>query len=456
MDPVALMIVAKILAVIVLVLLNGFFVASEFAIVKIRDTQLHPLIEKGDKRAKVASDVLANLDRYLSAAQLGITLASLALGWIGEPVFAALLSPLMDKVQIHSENVRHAISFAFGFSVITLLHITAGEQAPKWFAIQNPLPTTLWVVRPLQWFYRISYPFIYVINHVSLWMLRRLGIESVSESELAHSEEELRLLFTETQKRSGATLLGRDIVLNALELRQRIARDVMRPRQEITVLDTTVGIAECLEVAEKTRFSRFPLCEGGDLDHMLGVIHFKDLFAMRLKARRGADLTPAARRLIYVPETARLEKVLQLFLERRSHLAIVVDEFGGTLGMVTLENILEELVGPIQDEFDQEKPLAIRQDETTWELSGTLPLHDLADLAGVAIEAGGMSTTSGWVIHKLGRLPKVGDSLSLGAFELQIEEVDAARVTRLKLKRLAVGESLRVTANAESQEPEKP
>ncbi len=436
MDADALIIIAKILGVLFLVLLNGFFVASEFAIVKIRDTQLHGLIQKGDKRAKVASHVLVHLDRYLSAAQLGITLASLALGWIGEPVFAALLNPLMDKVQIESMNVRHAISFAFGFSIITLLHITAGEQAPKWLAIQKPLPTTLWVVRPLQWFYRISYPFIFVINHVSLWMLRRLGIQPVSETELAHSEEELRLLFAETQKRSGATLLGRDIVLNALELRQRIARDVMRPRQEITVLDTAASIVECLATAEKTRFSRFPLCEAGDLDRMLGVVHFKDLFAMRLKARQGADLLPVARKLIYVPETSRLEKLLQLFLERRLHLAIVVDEFGGTLGMVTLENILEELVGPIQDEFDQEKPLAIRLDENTWELSGALPLHELAELAGISIEGEGTSTTSGWVIHKLGGFPEAGQALTIGAFELRVEEVDGALVTRLKLSRI--------------------
>jgi CBS domain containing-hemolysin-like protein len=436
MDSAAFIIMAKVLGVLLLVLLNGFFVASEFAIVKIRDTQLLPLIQKGNSRAKAASHVLGHLDRYLSAAQLGITLASLGLGWIGEPVFAAVLSPLMDKVQIHSENVRHAISFAFGFSVITLLHITAGEQAPKWLAIQKPLPTTLWVVWPLQWFYRISYPFIYIINQTSLWMLRRIGIHPVSEAELAHSEEELRLLFAETQKRAGATLLGRDIVLNALELRQRIARDVMRPRQEITALDTHASISECLDIAEKTRFSRFPLCEAGDLDRMLGVIHFKDLFAMRLKARKGADLLPAARKLIYVPETARLEKLLQLFLERRSHLAIVVDEFGGTLGMVTLENILEELVGPIQDEFDQEKPLAVRIDENTWEISGTLPLHELAELAGTPIEAEGMSTTSGWVIHKLGGFPETGQALTLGNFELRVEEVDSARVTRLKLRRL--------------------
>ncbi len=189
-------------------------------------------------------------------------------------------------------------------------------------------------------------------------MLRQAGIELVGEAGRAHSEEELRLLLAAAQKQAGGTALGRDMVLNALDLRRRVAREVMRPRQEIVALDTEASIAECLDVAEKTRYSRFPLCEGGNLDRTLGVVHIKDLYAMRIKARSGADLLPAVRKLIYVPETARLEKLLQFFLERKLHLAIVVDEYGGTMGMVTLENILEELVGQIQDEFDQEKPLA--------------------------------------------------------------------------------------------------
>ena len=168
----------------------------------------------------------------------------------------------------------------------------------------------------------------------------------------------------------------------ALDLRRRIAREVMRPRQEIVALDTEATMAECLEVAEKTRYSRFPLCENGDPDKTRGVVHIKDLYAIRLKARTGAELVPVARKLVYVPETARLEKLLQLFLERKMHFAIVVDEYGGTMGMVTLENILEELVGQIQDEFDQEKPLLVRTSATTWDVAGALPLHDLEEVAG--------------------------------------------------------------------------
>jgi CBS domain containing-hemolysin-like protein len=441
MESTAFMLTLKILAVLALVLLNGFFVAAEFAIVKIRDTQLHPLIRQGNRRARAARHVIGHLDRYLSAAQLGITLASLGLGWVGEPVFSALLQPLLNWLQVESPQLRHTIAFGVGFSAITLLHITAGEQAPKWLAIQHALPTALWVVWPLFWFHRISYPFIWVINQTSLWLLRQFGIQPGAEGDTIHSEEELRLLFSASQKRSGASALGRNIVLNALELRHRIARDVMRPRHEMVALDTEAAIAECLNVAEKSRFSRFPLCERGNLDKTLGVIHIKDLYAMRLRARTGADLLPVARKLIYVPQTARLEKLLQHFLERKLHLAIVVDEYGGTIGMLTLENILEELVGQIQDEFDQEKPLVVRQDENAWELLGGLPLHDLEELVGEPLAAEGVSTTSGWVTQRLGGFPKEGDSLMLGRFELRVEEMDGPLVARLRLRREAQAEA---------------
>src|SRR6185503_10421022 len=205
-------------------------------------------------------------DRYLSAAQLGITLASLALGWVGEPVFKTLLAPVMDWAGITSEEARKTIAVVVGFTAITFLHITAGEQAPKWMAIQNPLPTSLWVVYPLKWFYLLTYPFIWVLNQSSLWMLRRIGIQPASEADLVHSEEELRLLFAGSQKHSTATPLGRDIVLNALDLRRRVVREVMRPRPEIVALDTQASLAACIDIAEKTRFSRFPLAEAGDLD----------------------------------------------------------------------------------------------------------------------------------------------------------------------------------------------
>jgi len=429
----------KILLVLGLIALNGFFVAAEFALVKLRATQLDTLVARGQRRAKVARSIIANLNSFLSATQLGITMVSLGLGWVGQPVFVALLSPLLVSLHVESETLRHSISFAVGFSALTFLHITAGELAPKWAAIQYSLPISLWVAQPLKWFYVASYPFNWLLNQAARWLLQQAGIELTDEGGRAHSEEELRLLVGTAQKRAGSTTLGRDIVLNALDLRRRVAREVMRPRQEIVALDTEASIAECLDVAEKTRYSRFPLCEGGNLDKTLGVVHIKDLYAMRIKARSGADLLPAVRRLIYVPESARLEKLLQFFLERKLHLAIVVDEFGGTMGMVTLENILEELVGQIQDEFDQEKPLLARAGDDTWEVTGTLPLHELEELVGEPLREEGITTVSGWVTQRLGGFPKTGDVLAIGGCQLRVEEMAGMRVARLKLTKTISG-----------------
>ena len=427
----------NIVIIVALILLNAFFVAAEFALVKIRETQLDTLVAKGHRRAKIARHIIANLNSFLSATQLGITMASLGLGWVGEPLFTRVLSPLLLRLGVQSDAMLHSISFALGFSALTFLHISAGELAPKWTAIQKPLPIALWIAQPLRWFYIASYPFNWILNRSARWLLRQVGIEAAGEGERAHSDEELRLVVAASQKQAGATALGRDIVLNALDLRRRIARQVMRPRQEITALDTEAGIAECLDVAEKTRYSRFPLCEKGDLDKTLGVVHIKDLYAMRLKARSGVDLLPVARKLIYVPESARLEKLLQLFLDRKLHMAIVVDEYGGTMGMVTLENVLEELVGQIQDEFDQEKPLLVRTGETTWEVAGTLPLHELQEVVGQLQEEEGVTTASGWVTQRLGGFPKVGDVVDAGSYQLRVEAMDGMRVERLRvLKRV--------------------
>jgi CBS domain containing-hemolysin-like protein len=264
-------------------------------------------------------------------------------------------------------------------------------------------------------------------------LLRQVGLGTGADTHHTHSEEELRLVFASSQRPVGGTSLGREIVLNALDLQRRIAREVMRPRHEIVFLDTEASIAECLEVAEKTRYSRFPLCEAGDLEKTVGVIHIKDLFAMRLKARSGADLLPAARKIIFVPETARLEKVLHLLLERRLHLAMVVDEYGGTLGMITLENILEELVGQIQDEFDQEAPLLVPIGANAWEISGSLPLHQLEEMLGEPLAEEGITTVSGWVTRRLGGFPKSADVLKVGNFELRVEQMDGLRVARMKV-----------------------
>ncbi|MBI3882053.1 MAG: HlyC/CorC family transporter [Verrucomicrobia bacterium] len=424
--------------VAVLVAANGFFVAAELAFVRIRDTQLDSLANKGDRRAKLARHILANIDSYIGATQFGITLASLGLGAVAEPFFHSLLDPAYVALGIETARVQRWISAGFGFFISAYLLIVLGELAPKATAIRKVLPVALWTARPLHWFYCCSFPFIWVLNRTSQWLLRQFGIAAADDSHAAHSDEELRLVLTAAQRRSGGTKLGRDIVLNALDLRRRVVRDVMRPRQEVAGLNTESTIAECLEVVEQTRYSRFPLCKGGDLDRTIGVVHIKDLYALRAKANTGAELAPAAKKLIYVPETARLEKLLQLFLERKLHFALVVDEYGATTGMATLENILEELVGQIQDEFDAEKALVERKGEQVWEISGALPLHELSDLVGDVVREEEVTTTSGLVTRRLGGFPKVGDRLPLGNFEVTVEEVDGVRVSRLKLARRAL------------------
>jgi CBS domain containing-hemolysin-like protein len=425
----------RLLLILAIVLANGFFVAAEFAFVKLRDTQLDALIVAGRRRAVLARHILQHLTSYLSATQLGITVASLGLGWLAQPVFMALLSPLLAGIGVQSPHVQRSAAFAVGFFVATFLQIVLGELGPKWFAIQNSLPTALWVAVPLHWFYRLSYPFNWVLNQSAQWLLRRVGIEPSGSARFIHSEEELRLMFSQRQVAGGA--LGHAIVLNALDLSRHIVRNVMRPRQEIAAFDTEASISDCLELAEKTRYSRFPLCQGGDLDQSTGVVHIKDLYASGSKMARAAELARVARKLIYIPETTRLEKMLQLFLDRKTHFAIVVDEYGGTLGMVTLENVLEELVGQIQDEFDQEKPLLLRRGDDHWEIDGALPLHELAELVGQELSGDGISTTSGWVTQRLGGFPKRGDLISLGQYELRVEQTDGARVARLQLKRVA-------------------
>jgi len=334
---------------------------------------------------------------------------------------------------VESGAWQHSISFAIGFSALTFLHITAGELAPKWMTIQKPLPIALWVAHPLRWFYIAFYPFNRLLNLSARWLLQKIGIELDVADDRTHSEEELRLVLASAQSEAG----GRNIILNALELRHRVVREVMRPRYEITAFNTGTSIAECLALAEKTRYSRFPICEGGDLDKTRGVIHIKDLYpASRdpaLAGRTAADLLPAARKLIYVPETGRLWKLLQLFLDRKLHFAVVVDEYGGTVGIVTLENVLEELVGQIQDEFDQEKPELKHVGENVWEAAGTLPLHELGKIIGEMQREESVATASGWVTQKLGGFPKVGDALTVGACELRVEEIDGPRVVRLKI-----------------------
>ena len=420
----------KLLAVLLLVLFNAFFVAAELAFVRIRDTQLAPLAAKGNRRARTARHIVAHIDSYIGATQFGITLASMALGVLVEPVFRALLEPVFPLLKISNEHTQGTIAIAVGFFVNCYLLIIAGELVPKAIAIRRTLQTSLWVASPLNWFYRISYPFIWVLHRSSQIVLRWLGFAG-GELHDRHSEEELRVVLVAAQGAGDR----RDLILNALDLRHRTAREVMRPRNEITAFDTSASVAECIALAEKNRYSRFPICENGDLDKTLGVVHIKDLYALRERAKTAAELLPVARPLFYIPETASLDRLLRRFLDRKSHFAIVVDEFGGTVGIVTLENALEALVGQIQDEFDTEKSELVRLGENIWEAAGTLALHELEKIIGTVLHGENTTTASGWVTEKLGGFPKPGDYLSVGDFDLRVEAMDGPRVAKLKVSR---------------------
>ena len=420
----------KLLAVAALVLFNAFFVAAELALVRIRDTQLAPLAEKGNRRARTARHIVAHIDSYISATQLGITLASMALGVLVEPVFRSLLDPVFPLLNISNEHTESTIAIGIGFFVNCYLLIIAGELVPKAIAIRRTLQTSLWVASPLNWFYRISYPFIWVLHRSSQIVLRWLGFAG-GELHDRHSEDELRVVLAAAQ----GTGDRRDLILNALDLRQRTAREVMRPRNEIAAFDTSASLADCVALAEKTRYSRFPICEDGDLDKTLGVVHIKDLYAVRARAKTAAELLPLAWKLFYIPETASLDKLLRRFLDRKSHFAVVVDEFGGTVGVVTLENTIEALVGQIQDEFDTEKSELARLGGNVWEAAGTLALHELEKIIGIVPHDENTTTASGWVTEKLGGFPKPGDFVNVGDFELRVEAMDGPRVAKLKVSR---------------------
>ncbi|HEY4415664.1 MAG TPA: hemolysin family protein, partial [Verrucomicrobiae bacterium] len=329
-----------------------------------------------------------------------------------------------------SESWRHKITLGVGFFVNCYLLIVAGELVPKAVAIRRTLTTVLWVASPLSWFYRLSFPFIWLLHWSSQKMVQQLGL-ALNDSQSGQSEEELRVVLAAAQGSSDR----RNLILNALDLRHRTAREVMRPRHDITVFNSAAPIADCLALAEKTRYSRFPICDDGDLDQARGVIHIKDLYAQREKAQTAADLLPVARKLIYVPESARLEKLLQRFLDKKLHFALVVDEFGGTLGVVTLENAMEALVGQIQDEFDSEKLELTAVGDQVWEAAGTLPLHELEKIIGPVPHEESVATVNGWVTQNFGGFPKVGETFKANNFELRVEEMDGSRVARLKISK---------------------
>lgn len=424
----------KLSAILALVFLNGFFVAAEFALVKVRASQLESMAEDGNSTAALAHHLTQNLEAYLSACQLGITLASLGLGWIGEPFLAQMLQPFFLKIGITSPAVIQYATFAIAFSTITTLHITLGEQAPKILAIRKPVPSTLWISRPLSFFYTLLRPAIWFLNAVSNWLVRSLfRIQPVSEHDLAHSEEELRVILAESERAEEVSPLGKSILINALDMADRVVRDITTPRGEVTFLNTEDSFEENLQRAIDSRHTRFPLCDG-HLDNTVGIVHIKDL--LKLLRQPEADMLSIRRDILPVPEMMPLEKLLTFFLARHAHLGLVVDEFGGTVGVVTLDNVLEELVGEIHDEFDADNPEFKRLNPNEFTVQGGVGLYELRDLANLELESADVSTIGGYVTHLNGQLPKQGEQVRIEDYVVTITQTDGRRVECLHFQRL--------------------
>ncbi|HBI02761.1 MAG TPA: hypothetical protein DDY49_01855, partial [Paenibacillaceae bacterium] len=334
------------LAVFGLVLLNGFFVAAEFAIVKVRDTRISQLISEGDRRAERAQRVIDQLDSYLSATQLGITLASLGLGWLGEPAVASLLRIIFANVNL-SEALIHSISLIVAFSIITFLHIVIGELAPKSIAIQKAESTALWVAGPMILFNRIMYPFIWLLNHASNTFLRLIGIEPVNNPISAHTEEEIRILMKQSHKSGLIDQTELTLVDNVFEFAERNAREVMIPRMDMVCMYRESPFEENYQIAMEELHTRYPLASG-DKDNIIGFVHIKDMYNLYMSDRKN-ELSAIIRPIQRVPESIHISDLLKLMQRKKTHMAIVIDEYGGTAGLVSIEDILEEIVGEIQD-----------------------------------------------------------------------------------------------------------
>ncbi|MEO8502300.1 MAG: hemolysin family protein [Acidobacteriota bacterium] len=431
---------------LLLVLLNGFFVAAEFALVKVRPTQLDAEVLEG-RSGRLARHMLGHLDAYLSASQLGITLSSLALGWVGEPAFSWIVQPVVSKLPGASPELVHSASLILAFTVITGLHIVIGEQAPKAFAIRRPLPTALWIAWPLHGFYKLTYPLIWLLNRASIGLLSMLGLRAANEGEGEHSEDELRLLLA-TSRGGNIPELKRDLLDNVFELSHRVARQIMVPRADVVYLSNTKSADENLRLARMTGHTRFPLCDG-DLDKVVGLIHIKDLFRTTTPL---VSLKDVAREISFVPESLTLDRLLKRMRSERMHLAAVLDEYGGVSGIVTLENVIEEIVGPIQDEFDTEKPELVRKGENTYQVSGAMLVADLEDELRLDFSDRDEDTIGGVALSELGQRPRVGDQVNVGPLVLEVLEVER---NRIKTLRVTVTPAVAAATEESSQPPSR-
>jgi len=417
----------------VLVGLNAFFVAAEFALVRVRESRIVQLEQEGSARAAVVHETLRDLDSYLSVCQVGITVASLGLGWVGEPAVSHLIRPVFEAVGITNDRVVGIISFALGFSAITYAHLVFGEQAPKYFSIQKAERVSLWISRPLNVFRLLFNPVVWVVNASTNFVLRPWGIRLGEEME-AHSEEELRIMISSSTASGVLEPEERDYLNNVFDFGDRVAREIMVPRPDIEAIPSDAPLPEMVDIAVYGRYTRYPVYEG-DLDHILGAVHVKDLFRAASENPEDFDIRSIIRPCLVVPENKRIEEILKEFQTRTMQMAIVIDEWGSVEGLITIEDIVEEIVGEIQDEFDEGEPAIEQVSDDLYAVDGRIPITDVNERFDLDLPHEDFDTIGGYVLGSLGRPPETGDTVEADGATMQVKSVDGQRISMLTLRR---------------------
>ena len=425
---------------LLLVALNGFFVAAEFALIRVRQTRIAELVSEGNAPAQAVQDLMSRLDTYLSGTQLGVTLASLALGAVGEPAVALLLRGLFTAAGIPPNSTSaHIVSIGLGFVLITFFHITFGELLPKWWVIAHTESTALAVSRPMRLFLFLGFPLIFILESAAKAIAKPLGINPKDGQEQAHSEEEILAIMAHSHQKGELRPSEIEIAENVFDFAHTQAKEIMVPRVDMVYLSTTWTVARSVEVAVENGFTRYPLCEG-DRDHVVGMIHIKDLLA--IAGNPAADIMTIRREIIGIPETKPIDELLKELQKSHTHQAVVVDEYGGTAGLVTLEDIIEELIGEIQDEHDQPPPL-LSLDDTgrSYSVAGTVALDEVSETLGVPIDnPDDYDTIGGYALHALRLPPRYGATARLDGYDVSVAEVTGRRIRRLLFTRHEVVE----------------
>lgn len=415
--------------VAVLIGLTGFFVATEFAIVKVRSSKIDQLVAEGKKGAVSAKKVITHLDEYLSACQLGITVTAMGLGVLGEPTVERLLSPIFMKFDLN-ESITHLLSFGIAFIVMTYLHVVVGELAPKTFSIQKAEAVTLLFSAPIIWFYKIMYPFIWILNGSARILVGMFGLKPASEHELAHSEEELRLLLAESYKSGAINQSELKYVNNIFEFDERLAKEIMIPRTEMITISEHDTIGAFLEMAALEQYTRYPVTTDGDKDQIIGMVNIKEILSEVAfdDTLRDQLISHYVKPVIQVIESYSINKLLRKMQKERIHIAILLDEYGGTAGLVTVEDILEEIVGEIHDEFDSDEVLDRQKiGERHYIFNGKVLVRDINTLMGTNIETDEVYTIGGWILSQKINV-KLNEVLVYNDFEFTVRKLDGRNI----------------------------